>query len=216
MASSTSQGGPQQMPQNPGPSPVMDYNNAGSGQMVQYGYPNRMPQFGNTGPVMDYNNVGPSQNVQYGQGAQQMPNMQMRPGPIMDYNQPGGLGMRLPGFVPGGPDDPANGGSGYYNGGGILNPHQGAAPPRIQNPGILRPENNVPENRIGGGARGEVYNPKPKPKPQGAFQGLSKGTMPSMKKHVQAGKMGKAKQAFEAGGGKWTKDVHKRLKKKYG
>ena len=32
----------------------------------------------------------------------------------------GGFGMRQPGFIPGGPDDPAMGGSGYWGGGGVV------------------------------------------------------------------------------------------------
>ena len=49
-------------------------------------------------------------------------------------NQPGGWGnIGQPGFTPGGPDDPANGGTGYYNGGGMLNPP-------VQNPGMPMPE----------------------------------------------------------------------------
>lgn len=86
----------------------------------------------------------------------------------------------------------------------------GSFRPPVQNPGMQMPPNNVPENLIDGRAQGKVYNP------QGAFQNLAKGTMPSMKRFVQAGKMGKAKQAFEAGGGTWNKSVHKRLKNKYG
>lgn len=231
MGSSASQGGPQQMPQNPGASPVMDYNNAGPGQMVQYG---NMPQVGNTGPVMDYNNAGPSQNVQYG-GA--IPGTQ---GPYMGSGMP----MPTPGMLKPGMGWSATDGGGLLGGGftppnmrpGLLKPgdmggnrtfefrdsdgngvedrdQPGYRPP-VQNPGM--PNNKAPGTRIDGGAKGKVYNPKPKPKPKGAFKGLSKGTMPSMKKHVQAGKMGQARKAFEAGGGKWTKDVHKRLKKKYG
>ena len=192
----------------------------------------------------------------------------------------------MPGFVPGGPNDPALGGSGYqtyprppmgnpigYNppvqnpgmpsfpngpgnminnpilqpivgNGGFQPPVQnpgmampgtqgpslieggnpfvnvqnpgmpsmgGSFRPPVQNPGMKMPPSNVPGNLIDGGPQGKVYNPHTAP-----FQGLSKGTMPSTKRFVQAGKMGRAKQAFEAGGGKWTKSVHKQLKNKYG
>ena len=172
-----------------------------------------------------------------------------------------GGGMVQPGFSPGGPNDPAFGGSGYqtypnrppmgnpigynppvqnpgmpsfpngpgnmrnnpilqpiFGNGGFQPPVQnpgmpsmgGSFRPPVQNPGMQMPPNNVPENLIDGAAQGKVYNP------QGAFQNLAKGTMPSMKRFVQAGKMGKAKQAFEAGGGTWNKSVHRRLKNKYG
>lgn len=53
------------------------------------------------------------------------------------------------------------------------------------------PPSNVPENRIDGGARGEVYNPK------AAFQNLAKGTMPSVKRFVEAGTMGRAKKRLK-------------------
>lgn len=132
-----------------------------------------------------------------------MPN---RPG--MMPNQPGGLIAAPPQQRPG----------------GILDSQISRPTDRVQNPGMrtydLQPGDRKPggtppsgKTRIDGGRKGKVYNPNKKPK--GSFQGLSKGTMPSMKKHVQAGKMGQAKKAFEAGGGKWTKDVQKRLKKKY-
>lgn len=88
-------------------------------------------------------------------------------------------------------------------------PMGGSFRPPVRNPGMPMPPSNVPENRIDGGARGEVYNPK------AAFQNLAKGTMPSVKRFVEAGTMGRAKKAFEAGGGTWNKSVHKRLKNRY-
>ncbi len=185
-----------------------------------------------------------------------------------------------PGFLPGGPNDPALGGSGYqtypnrppmgnpigYNppvqnpgmpsfpngpGNMINNPifqpigGNGGFQPPVQNPGMAMPGTGVslieggnpfvgadminvpnpgmppagggfkppvqnPGTLIDGGPQGRPYNP------QGAFQNLAKGTMPSMKRFVQAGKMGQAKKAFEAGGGTWNKSVHRRLKNKYG
>ena len=74
-----------------------------------------------------------------------------------------------------------------------------------QYPGMLDPS----------GPPQQAVMPPPGP-PQGAFQGLAKGTMGSMRGHVQAGNMGRAKQAYEAGGGTWNKDVHSRLKNKWG
>ena len=203
------------MPQNPGSSPIMDYNNAGPSQNILYGGPNQMPNPGNQQPGGPYYTAigggGGGYRPHPGGGFQPPvqnpgmpvpnPGMPMRPG-LGDAG-----GMMLPGFVPGGPDDPARGGSGYMNGGGILgggNRIDGGPNGKVYNP------NPGSRPKIDGGPQGNVYNPN------GAFQGLAKGTMPSTKKHVQSGKMGKAKQAFEAGGGKWTKDVHKRLKKRYG
>ena len=197
------------MPQNPGSSPVMDYNNAGPSQNVQYGG----AITGTQGPYMDSGFRPPTQN----------PGMPM---PNPNIPNPGEI-MPTPGMLKPGMAWSAFDGGGLLNGdyrkhvmppnmkpggGGILNMDQPGYQPPVQNPGM--PTNKAPGTRIDGGVQGEVYNPQPKPK--GAFQGLSKGTMPSMKKHVQAGSMGKARKAFEAGGGKWTKDVHKRLKRKYG
>jgi len=119
-------------------------------------------------------------------------------------NQPGGWGnIGQPGFTPGGPDDPANGGTGYYNGGGMLNPP-------VQNPGMPMP--GGPGTPIDGGTPGHVVRPAP----QGSFQGLAKGTMGGVRDLVQSGSMGRAKAAFEAGGGTWSKDVSRRLRNKYG
>ena len=259
---SSASGAPQKMPANPGAQPVMDMSQPG-GTRTMYGggMPVQMP--GGTGPV---NNM-------------QQPGGPMRP--MMPQTGSGGGWNNIgqPGFATGGPNDPANGGSGWQPpqqnpgmpmpgtqgpsfgrpmpgqpGGGFLKPGQGWAD---TGGGILGSGNGTTTRIAGGGGgmrtfefrdsdgngvedrdqpgHGDYNRPgntgnsgnyqkptpvnpgnKPAPAPKkGAFQGLSKGTMPSMKKHVQAGKMGQARKAFEAGGGKWTKDVHKRLKKKY-
>ena len=98
--------------------------------------------------------------------------------------------------MPGGPGTPIDGAVTVIGGGGGgLRP----APP-VQNPGM--PIDN---------------GPVMKPVPGGRLtDGLQKGTLGGVRDFIQAGKMGRAKQAFEAGGGTWSSDVSRRLRNKYG
>jgi hypothetical protein len=227
-------GGQQQLQIPGGTGPANNMQISG-GQM--YGSPNQMP--GGIGSV----------NYMQQPGGPMMPMMPQPGGPqVIGAQSHGNLGqphqaapgggwnnIGQPGFATGGPNDPANGGSGWQppqqNPGmympGTQGPSLGRPPfaniqnpgmpsmggsfrPPVQNPGMQMPPSNGPGTLIDGGPQGNLYNP------QGAFQNLSEGTLPSMKRFIQAGKMGKAKQAFEAGGGTWNKSVHKRLKNKYG
>jgi len=205
-------------------------------------------------PLPDYPNV-PNPGME---------NWTQGPGGQWTQKLPGGVtgmaidyapNMRLPGFTPGGPDDPANGGTGYYNGGnppvqnhGMLMPKGpidgvisggggGLRPaPPVQNPGMPTPGGNPqgwydrggpgnpgtpvqnPGMPMPGGPGTPIDNgPVMKPVPGGRLaDGLQKGTLGGVRDFIQAGKMGRAKQAFEAGGGKWNSDVARRLRKKYG
>ena len=92
-------------------------------------------------------------------------------------------------------------------GGGMINPP-------VQNPGmpIPMPMPGGPGTLIDGGPVA-----RPVPAPGGKLtDGLQKGTLRGVRDFIQAGKMGRAKQAFEAGGGTWSKDVSRRLRNKYG
>ena len=108
------------------------------------------------------------------------------PPPTIAPQPPGG--MRRPGCVPGGPDDPAQGGTGYMGGGGMRRP----------------------EPYPGGGAVGEVGGiSQPDP-----FAGVSGGRMAKAREFAASGKMGRAKKQVEKGGGKWSKSMHRALRGK--
>ncbi len=207
-------GKPQQMPQQGQSGPIMDYSSP-TGTMAQYGGGMAMPgnQGGYQKAVMPdgwNSGQGGYQKAVMPDGWQDQPNAP-RPGmPMpMPMPRPGtqmrhhGMPVQNPGMPMPNPGMPHSGGSlrpGQQPGGLITRPINDSP-----NGGILRPAPPVQNPGM----------PSAGKSPKGAFQGLNKGTMPAMKKHVQAGKMGQARKAFEAGGGKWTKDVHKRLKKKY-
>ena len=168
-------------------------------------------------------NFGPNDyyNTQYDAN---MPGQQQDPNAYQGSNpyQPGGMGVGHHGFqntpgdmggangmnpyMPGGQVQPGGysmGWGGYGTGQGGGN-YFGGDPGWSQNPG----------GQIGG-------NPNPpqqQPGPTAAnpFQNLQKGTMGSIRDHMQAGNVGRAKQAYEQGGGTWNSDVSKRLRNKYG
>jgi len=54
------------------------------------------------------------------------------------------------------------------------------------------------------------------PPPGGYGAGLQQGTLAGVKAHMQAGNTGRAKQAYEAGGGTWSTGAHNRFKDLYG
>jgi hypothetical protein len=58
--------------------------------------------------------------------------------------------------------------------------------------------------------------PPPAPVQGGYGSGLEKGTLGQVRDFIQAGKMGRAKQAYEAGGGTWSQGAQQHLKNKYG
>ena len=106
--------------------------------------------------------------------------------------------MSRPGFGVGGPDDPAMGGSGYYGGGGMP-----PIPPRW---GGGRPEHTYWPQLGGGG--GFQANPT---KPGGGGgnwaglgQGFSQDQFMKAKSFADRGKMGRASQAIQQGGGQWS------------
>jgi hypothetical protein len=176
-------------------------------------------------------------------------------------------GQRQPGFVLGGPDDPANGGSGYMGGGGVDPGYNWAGPgggntiwpgwgqpwqPPVQNPGMPNygfPEGNqpwqppvqnpgmpnygypggggntiwegwggdalelddprvnvqnpgmpgmgkYPKEGIGTGATGDVAAPNP-------WAGISQGRLGQARRFANAGQFGRAKQQIVLGGGNW-------------
>ena len=163
-----------------------------------YGYQFGMPQHG---PGMPQRG-GPTYNMIGGGGG----GLQPQPGGA--YTAIGGVGgggggMRTYDLQPGDPGHP-------------MTPVGWQQPQPGQYPGMLEP-GGPPQQAVmpypGQGGPGTQIQPPPA---QGAFQGLAKGTMGDMRGHVQAGNMGRAKQAYEAGGGTWNKDVSRRLRNKWG
>jgi len=223
-------------------------------------------------------------------------------GNFMQEGQTGPMTNVRPGFTPGGPDDPAQGGTGYYGGGsatwggdygrgwgnpwGKWSPHvqnpgmpsewsphvqnpgmpsggdaiggtagwtdestigggprpypmpgfrpapgigvgEGVSHPGgyVQNPGMPRPING-PGNRIGGPAGGYVQNPGMPIPPNGPgnmiggpegllgdpFSGIKGGRLAEAQRLAGLGKMGRAKQQIELGGGTWNKNIHRALR----
>ena len=110
----------------------------------------------------------------------------------------GGGGPNHPGFMPEPKPYPPNGSVLHTGGPGLM-------PERPGNTRIDGPVNTMP------GILPPETKPMTPPRPQ-----LQKGTMAGVKGHIQAGNMGKAKKAYEAGGGKWNKKVRARMRKKYG
>jgi hypothetical protein len=137
-------------------------------------------------------------------------------------------GQRLPGFVSGGPDDPANGGSGYMGGGGnTIRPGWGG---NVQNPGM--PGNYGWSPSYGYPNGGWGYNNSP-PQWQPPVQnpgmpgmgkypkegvgtggtgdvaapdpwaGISQGRLGQARRFANAGQFGRAKQQIGLGGGNW-------------
>lgn len=102
-----------------------------------------------------------------------------------------GGGMRQPGFVTGGPDDPAMGGSGYYGGGrgGWRDGYQ-HTPPGMGG--------GFPQLGIGGGMRGGFGNWA------GLGEGFSEDQFMKARGFADRGKMGRARQAIQQGGGQWS------------
>ena len=203
----------------------------GASVLPGYGYDFGMPQ---QNPGMPQPG-GPTYNMINGNPTTNHPNgfHQISGGGLQYQPQPGGpqvIGSQSHGN-PGQPPQIAPGG-GSYGGGGMrtydlqpgdpghpMTPVGWQQPQPGQYPGMLNPSGpgtNVQNPGMppqGGG--GTPIQPPPGP-PQGAFQGLAKGTMGAMRGHVQAGKMGQAKKAYEAGGGTWNKDVSRRLRNKWG
>ena len=176
-------------------SPTGKNNNNGSDYGYQFGMPQQNPGMPQPG--------GPIGAIGGGGGG-----FQPQPGsPIGAIGGGGGGFQPQPGGgfqpQPGGPIGAIGGG-----GGGFKQPGQ--------YPGILE-AGGAPQQAVmpypGQGGPGTQIQPPPA---QGAFQGLAQGTMGDMRGHVQSGDMGRAKQAYEAGGGTWDKSIHQRLKNKWG
>ena len=174
----------------------------GASVLPGYGYEFGMPQ---QNPGMPQPG-GPTYNMINGNPTTNHPN---------GFHQISGGGMRTFDLQPGDPGHPMTPVAwqqpqpGQYP--GMLDPSGPGT--NVQNPGMPPAGGSGTINPGGPGAPNILPPPGP---PQGAFQGLAKGTMGDMRGHVQAGNMGRAKQAYEAGGGTWNKDVHRRLKNKWG
>ena len=110
---------------------------------------------------------------------------------------------------------------------GGTNAHQQQQPAVMPDPNAPQQNPGMPQWNMGmfpwmdGQNQMMPYQPPNQPQ-TGGFgtradgSALDKGTLAGVRDNIQAGNMGKAKQAYEQGGGTWSADAHRHLKDKYG
>lgn len=119
-------------------------------------------------------------------------------------------GMRRPGFISGGVNDPAYGGSGYYNGGtsswggdygdmGYAENGNPMPPPQQGQNGYAQNQGmNYSNTQDASTARGNQQETSTDP-----FAGISAGRLGQAQRFADAGMFGRAKQQIGLGGGNW-------------
>ena len=172
----------------------------GGGGMTQPGYPG-MGGFGGMGGMGGY--PGMPQFQPPGGGMNPYLNQVMGYGGGFNYPQPSFPGgMTQPGFPGGAMTQYPYPGSGLIGGTGVSTPGQITE-------GTFNPGSNVQNPGMPDRGRTPI-NPPPGPAP--FKHNVSAGRLAEAQRLAAAGKMGRAKQQWERGGGTWGKQAHKFLK----